>query len=468
MQSGCDHSLSANKNYQEVRDVRLPFFGNKSEPMDNSPLQLTLPAQLEIQWVVYFHRPVPALPTQQEVARLIQHWLQTHAEPPLSDAVAQWLDNGMLMFHIATPAEIPTPPIEHLREFGLGEQEEQRFRQADGVVVVRSVDRLSYPRFGLWAGLAAARSLAHALQGVILDPATRQVLPLNTYGKSLPTDILLAITEHAIVYNSINQRGMAYCTLEGMGKFGLPNIELRDAPPGLIKQVNPILYGLGSLLTFQAMEHIQKLGDSVDSQTDWQVGPELRLGAPHIAYALGRKETPPAPGMRGWADVRLEYVNTGRGTPGMLRLIPPRSYAGGIGEWLYALASDFTASEDTVQAVKGDNETVEEAHRRAMAELPRIKARFQSGLLVGETLYVKQGFPVASGNSEYLWIVVNTWQRDTLQGQISNNSQMRPDLRAGQSVQLQDSDIFDWMVALPSGQMEGGYTTRALMQEANR
>ena len=111
---------------------------------------------------------------------------------------------------------------------------------------------------------------------------------------------------------------------------------------------------------------------------------------------------------------------------------------------------------------------MEAAHQRAVRELPGAKRRFQAGLRPGETLLVKHGFPTRDGGHEYMWVAVNTWTGDRLEGQLANDPQVRMDLRAGQTVQLAEQDVFDWMIHLPNGGTEGGYTTAVVEQEGRQ
>jgi len=108
---------------------------------------------------------------------------------------------------------------------------------------------------------------------------------------------------------------------------------------------------------------------------------------------------------------------------------------------------------------------MEAAHQRAVRELPGVKRRFQAGLRPGETLLVKYGFPTPGEGHEYMWVAVNTWTADRLKGQLANDPQVRLDLRAGQTVELVEQDVFDWMIHLPDGGTEGGYTTAVVEQE---
>ena len=81
---------------------------------------------------------------------------------------------------------------------------------------------------------------------------------------------------------------------------------------------------------------------------------------------------------------------------------------------------------------------MEAAHQRAVREVPGVKRRFQAGLRPGETLLVKYGFPTGDGGHEYIWVAVNTWTGDRLEGQLANDPQVRRDLRAGQTIQLKE------------------------------
>jgi uncharacterized protein YegJ (DUF2314 family) len=130
--------------------------------------------------------------------------------------------------------------------------------------------------------------------------------------------------------------------------------------------------------------------------------------------------------------------------------------------------SDLFGSEDTVRFVGANSQAMEAAHRRAVRELPGMKRRFQAGLRPSETLLVKYGFPTRDGGHEYMWVAVNTWTGDRLKGQLANDPEVRRDLRAGQTVEIAEQDVYDWMIHLPDGRTEGGYTTAVVEQEGRK
>ena len=118
-----------------------------------------------------------------------------------------------------------------------------------------------------------------------------------------------------------------------------------------------------------------------------------------------------------------------------------------------------------MRGVATENAAMEAAHRRAVQELPTVKQRFLAGLKPGEGLFVKHGFPTNAGGHEFMWIAVVKWTDSTVVGQLANTPQHRNDLVMGQTVQITEAEVFDWMFVLPGGRREGGYTSDVALGE---
>jgi hypothetical protein len=136
-----------------------------------------------------------------------------------------------------------------------------------------------------------------------------------------------------------------------------------------------------------------------------QLPSEIRNSLHDLAAGEGDGAPEPPEGVRGWTMLRLQYRPGRFGASSFLVLRPPRSFRGDQGVWL---------------------------------------------------------------NSLFIWIVVNTWTGDSLWGQLANDPQLRRDLRAGQTVELYKTDIFDWILSLPDGSQEGGYTIAVVEREGRR
>jgi uncharacterized protein YegJ (DUF2314 family) len=199
-----------------------------------------------------------------------------------------------------------------------------------------------------------------------------------------------------------------------------------------------------------------------------QIGPEIRLTVQELTGEGEKATFRRYPGARGWTRFRLRYEPGRQGDMGFLTFVPPRGFRGSQGVWLNALLIDLFGSQDTMRLVGADSQAMEAAHQRAVRELPVVKRRFQAGLRPGETLLVKYGFPTDGGGHEYMWVAVNTWNGGHLRGNLANDPEMRRDPKAGQTIDLAEEDVFDWMIQLPNGSSEGGYTTAVVEQEGRK
>jgi uncharacterized protein YegJ (DUF2314 family) len=336
-------------------------------------------------------------------------------------------------------------------------------------VLIHAPDAVIAPRAGLWAATAAAHGIASALDGIVFDPVLMNLVPSERLSESLLESMSdggrLLPVDHILVLFSVDERGAGWMTTKGMEKFGLPNLEVRQAPPGLFDRLVHVMNGLAGRLIHTVMESpvTEGLPRSVALER------EMRLGMEDIARAYGVDEMPyePEDGVRGWTLVGLEY--TGRGRRGMepfIALVPPGGARIDQGEWLYGLLNDLLGPEDPENCdyVPGDNERMEAAHLRAVSELPEVKRRFTAGLKPGEQLYVKHGFPVED-HHEFMWVGVSTWKGTRIHGRLANDPFERMDLRAGQNVEIGEGGVFDWMIEGLGETIEGNYTGRVAREE---
>jgi uncharacterized protein YegJ (DUF2314 family) len=446
----------------EDPEMRFPFFGSKDEA---GPVRIPLPEMLHIGFGVYFRQRTASVPDAEALKPVVLGWLDVHAQDPVRSAIREFMEKGWLALTVGERTLLPSPPLELLRVFNPGEIEERRFHEATHMVVVSAPDVINHPRIGLWSAIAASRALAEAAGGVILDPEIPRLLPQDSHGEDIPADARINIPEHIILPVSTDRRGLAWMTSKGMGKFGLPELEIRDAPPNLAAMLMPVMNGLGHHLMTAATKLNQEHGES---QKEMALGPEIRLGLQDLACGQEiEEEYEPPEGARGWTLVRLEYHPGKRGDSSFLRLVPPRTFRGEQGVWLNSLLADLMGAESAVSQVQSGNEAMEAAHQRAVAELPRVKQRVAAGLPAGDTLYIKHGFPTHGGEPEweFMWIAVNTWNGDRIRGQLANDPQFRLDMRAGQTVELAEGEVYDWLIAHSDGSTEGGYTTEVLQRE---
>lgn len=431
----------------------LPFFRRRR----NRPIRLKLPDPVAIYHGVYF-RADGAPPTTEELVDGAADWAEQNVDEPLGPALAEWKRKGLLLVIVTPRAEGPPEPgVELLRHLGPGEEEERRFVEASHVALVSSLDRILHPRLGLWAVTAASRAIAERLDGVVLDPAIPRLRPIDDADDAIPGDARLVVPRHIIVPFSLDRRGLGWMTTKGLGKFGLPELEVRDVPPDLPSMLLPLINGVAGLLVEASLKAATEDGEPAKAIA---VGPEVRLDGATIARTYGGEPEDPPEGVRGWTTIRLRFRKGRRGEDDFLRLVPPSHFPEGQGVWLHSALGDLFGTAHDIRGVPGDSPAMAEAHAKAVATLPDIKARFRAGLPPGAQLLVKHGFPVGGPDDfhEFMWIAVNTWDGDRIRGQLANDPVRRVDLRAGQPIELAEADVFDWVLLRPDGEPEGGFT----------
>ncbi len=440
--------------------MRLPFFNPRK---GTDPIRLKLEAMIQVGFPVYFTSQRAQPPSPEALLPVVKSWVERHAQDPLRAGILAFLDRGFVVLQVVPRNEFPEPPPELIQSWRPGELEERRFQQATHVVVVATQDLPRHPHVGYWSAVAAGRALAEAAGGVLLDPSFPRLLSVEQQQRDLPADARIRATEVLMVPQSVDHRGLAWMTTKGMGLFGLPELEVRDAPPSVTNPLGTLINGTAQHLLDRLFTHF---GTQEDPPAELLLGPEIQVTLRDVGAAYGSdEETSPPEGVRGWTHVRLEYRPGKPGHDSFLRLCPPAGFRGNAGVWIHGALADLYGTEDTLRNVATDSEAMEAAHLQAVSELPSVRERFQAGLPPGDMLIVKHGFPTGEEHHEYMWLVVNTWRGDRLQAQLANEPQIRLDLRAGQVVDLREADIYDWAVVHRDGQMEGGYTNRVVETE---
>jgi len=194
-------------------------------------------------------------PDSEELLRYGADWAEAHIAEPMRTGIQEFLRQDLINLFIHDRAEMPEPPDDILRAYNPGETEERRFRNANHAFVIGSPDLLTAPRIGMWSVIAAARGIAAALPGgVIVDPEFPRLLPLEQLAEDLPVDGEIRVPDHILIpYYSDSRTGLLSITTKGMARFGLPDIEVRNAPPNLAGSLMPVLNGLAQRLTISAM-----------------------------------------------------------------------------------------------------------------------------------------------------------------------------------------------------------------------
>ncbi len=421
----------------------------------NSELAFDIPELLESTYGVYVELG-DRVPTESELREILAAWIERRCSEPMRGTLLKYAETSLLTLRVGERDMLPEPSLEALEAFGLRDEEARRFEAATHLVHVHAVFQLVAPVLSLWGSLAAARAIAEALAGVVLDPQMPRLLPIASTSEPPSADGVVHVARYILVPMSVGADGHVWMTTYGMPRFGLPNVELRQVPPGLHERLVGIVNGVAQHFLGRALEAAAAAAHGLSRLL---VPDEIELSTNDVALAFGAAPEPEAKSAR----IRLSWdPQAPKDVEPFVTLMPPRDFAGEHGEWLYALLAELYGKQETMRFAKRGSEAMRQAHRRAVDELPAVKKRFLRGLEPGETLYVKHGFPVADGELEFMWLSVTTWDATTIAGALANDSHHLAELRAGRSVNVEEAAVFDWMISGPEGGYEGGYTISAM------
>jgi len=95
---------------------------------------------------------------------------------------------------------------------------------------------------------------------------------------------------------------------------------------------------------------------------------------------------------------------------------------------------------------------MEEASRRAVEGLPKLRQRLEAGLPNGQICVIKVGLEAAHGGKEFVWVRVTEWSSGTFVGRLEVQPTDCPGYTVGQTMRVADAEVIDCAIVNP---MEG-------------
>jgi hypothetical protein len=110
-------------------------------------------------------------------------------------------------------------------------------------------------------------------------------------------------------------------------------------------------------------------------------------------------------------------------------------------------------------APQGPPTSLQEAQALAASRLEVVvRPAFTAGFPTGEVLAVSVPFETTSGGLEYMWVEITAWNGTELTGVLANQPLAVLGLNKGDTIKLQQSDIFDYVWKKADGSREGNFT----------
>jgi hypothetical protein len=372
---------------------------------------------------------------------------------PVGVAARMMLDTASLSSQAKPSSSLPPLPTQLQEYLGVAPELVRAVTEAGKLVVIRALCEPGWPPMHEWAGRACAAILAGQAGVPLVDTGTPTVLTADAALRTLPATeaARFRLADWMLVFQSARSAGLRMTT-KGLGRFGLPELQVRNVPPQLGDAWTHVLAGLASRLLGT---WLNALGDR-DKPAFAQVPAVLEVRRADIARAYNAPVTEgPA------AAVRLTFDPSPQNeADSFLSVQPPDDYPASAGEFLAGVCAALFGPPAQEIRYLAPSDEMERAMRAARDALPAVRARFLADDLPPRArLMVKHEISVA-GRAEYPWAYVTSWSDPgRVLGNSAGDATLDPGIRAGRPVVVEAGMIIDWAIWIDGkGIVEGGQT----------
>lgn len=349
------------------------------------------------------------------------------------------------------------PTLESLKYSGKGVSKEQadKLQDVSSALIMDFSIPLKNRATALKEVSKFVAEIAKRTNGIIWDEETRLSFGheawvsarVNSFQDGIPD-----ISKHITIHAYKDGEYIRAISL-GMIKFGLPDIEVSDFSWSKNRSVGNLVNLLGQQL-YDGSE-IGEKGVFV-------------LNADKIKHKETREKIKESlyDNAVGEVEVHLIKGKHDEGDPNnrIIEVVFDHYPGKNKQERLEEALSSLWGWKDEITQVK-HNDVIKKASEKARTHLPGIKKKIKVGLAPGEYYLVKAPFKTPSGDNEWMWVEIISWENEkTLTGLLKNQPYHIPTLKAGEEVTINISDIFDYIHKLPDGSSVGN-ETGALIQK---
>jgi uncharacterized protein YegJ (DUF2314 family) len=431
------------------------FAGTHAQPADfpaGDPMSDRVAFEYAIYYLPAYHgdiEPLLAAQTRRLAPALKLEMQKPPPEPPPARMLWAHVENDVS--HDYTP-----PDLHALKYFARGlsaEQAEQVQSSRQALVL-----DFTHAKADVWEALRVAdevvESVARKSGGLIWDDETRLLYTPDEWRAqriatwTTPPDLW----KHIAIHSYKNGQYVRSITL-GMAKFGLPDIVVDEFSWANDRGIGNLINSFAQLMAEGA--RFEKAGHY-----------DLDLRKLRNAAARARQLKDVDKGTTPVAHLHLLKARREDGDP-RNRLIEAAFdlYPGTTArERQDAMLSSLFGAKDSIAHIK-PNDELREASQKAVARLPALHNAFDAGLAPGEFIDVKVPFEVAGGGREYMWVEIDSWSRDgSIRGMLRNDPEKVAGLRAGSTVEVDEDDVFDYLLHHADGSLEGNETSKIVLK----
>ncbi len=400
---------------------------------------------------------VPVALSAQAAKDRVTAELSARMTGPVGVAARMMLDAGALGVEAVPSSSLPPLPGQLQQSLGVAPELVSAVTGAADFVVVRALSVPGWPPMHEWAGRACAAVLAAHAGVPLVDTGTPGVLAADAALRSLPGDGggRFRLADWMLVFQSAGSEGL-WTTTMGLGRFGLPELQVRNVPPQLGKAWARVLTGLASRVLGAWLNALRDRAEPAFAQ----LPAALEVGRADIARALlipGDARVAEGPA----ATVRLTFDPSPQESVGnFLSVHPPDDYPASAGEYLTGVCTTLFGPHELQVTYLAPSDEMEQAMRAAREALPAVRARYLAGDLPPQAQLMIKHEISAPGQAEFPWAYVTSWaDPGRVLGNSAGDAALDPGIRAGRPIVVDAGTIIDWAIWVDGeGIVEGGQT----------
>ncbi|MBS2027993.1 MAG: DUF2314 domain-containing protein [Deltaproteobacteria bacterium] len=297
-------------------------------------------------------------------------------------------------------------------------------------------------------GLAAAYAFAQKLPGDgawTLDGQTQSFLDAKAWAALAADAAQKPLRAERHFVNQLYPEDDGSLTIETAGteRFGL-------RPIRVAKVIRSNARALGHLVNLLVQRWVEGQRPAADGSFD------LDLAQLQNAELRAALQGSLLPGAKQRAHLRLV---TDSAQEGDLAIAFPG--AGAEGERQEATLDALFGTADSTHNVTHTDELLAVSKKARERVIRELKPRVQKGLPPDEVLLVKAPFPCEKGD-EWMWVEVQTWSGETVRGALQSDPECAVGYRSGQTVEVKEAELFDYMDKFVDGSFIGNDTGKMM------
>jgi hypothetical protein len=377
---------------------------------------------------------------------------------PVGVAARMMLDAGAVTVHAMSSSALPPVPAPLQEYLGVAQELVRAVAEASQFVVIRASSPPGWPPMHEWAGRACAAVLASQAGVPLVDTGTHKVLAADAALRTLPgaEDARFRLADWMLVFQSAGIGGL-WMTTKGLGRFGLPELQVRNVPPQLGQAWTRVLTGLASSLLGTWLTALRDRAEPAFAQLPAVL--EVREADIAGAYDAPVADAPVAEGPA--VPVRLTFDPSPQDSAdSFLSVQPPDDYPASAGEFLAGLCAALFGQHELQIRHLAPSDEMERAMQAAREALPAVRARFLAGDLPPRAQLMIKHEILVPGQAEYPWAYVTSWADPArILGNSAGDATLDPGIRAGRPIVVAAETIIDWAIWIDGqGIVEGGQT----------